>query len=276
LLPSVFLTVFERATVAESLDAAQAAGFTSVHFDLSLLTGVTLPREIPVEQVRNAHAEVLTRGMTLASTEATYNMAHPDPAVRRRGRPALAALIEIAPTLGSQVLSLCTGSRGDGMWVGHVDNATQAAWADMLAEVSAAVDVAERHGVVLGIECEQSNVVSSAELGRQLLDELRSPALKIVLDAANLIPPGHHAHQERILRSAFELLGEDIVVAHAKDILPDGTFVAAGHGVLDYPLFLALLREHGFDGPLILHSLHEDEVPASLAFVQAASPSVLR
>ncbi len=140
----------------------------------------------------------------------------------------------------------------------------------MLVEVSSAADLAERHGVVLGIECEFSNVVSSAQKGRRLLDELRSPALKIVMDGANLIPPGQHLQQEAILKGAFGLLGDDIVVAHAKDILPDGSFVAAGRGELDYSLYLGLLRESGFTGPLILHSLDETEVSDSLALLRSS------
>jgi len=269
MFPSIFLTVFERPTVTGSLDAARAAGFTGVHFDLSLLGGQILPDQVNGDDLRRVRGEVEARSMTVVSVEATYNMSHRDPSVRRRGRDSLSALIENCEALGASVLSLCTGSRSDNMWVRHADNATTGAWADMVAEVAAAAERAERHSVILGIECEYSNVVSSAKLGRRLLDELGSPAVKIVLDGANLIPPGEHAQQDSILKDAFELLGDDIVVAHAKDILPDGTFVAAGRGVLDYGLFVALLREHEFDGPLILHSLSEVDVSSALALLRS-------
>ena len=207
--------------------------------------------------------------MALCSAEATYNMAHRDATVRQRGRQALAVLIDASPALGVPALSLCTGSRNDNMWVRHPDNSSEQAWADMVAEVSAAADAAERAGVVVGVECEYSNVVSSAALGRRLLDELSSSAVKIVLDAANLIPPGEYHRQEAILRDAFELLGDDIALAHAKDIGPDGSFVAAGHGVLDYPLFARLLQEQHFDGPLILHGLTEAQVPEAFELLLA-------
>jgi sugar phosphate isomerase/epimerase len=185
----------------------------------------------------------------------------------------LAALIAAAPTLGAPVLSLCTGSRDDHMWTRHRDNATAEAWADMAAEVAAAAELAEQAGVVLGIECEYSNVVSSARQGRRLLDELGTPAVKIVLDAANLVPPGQHRRQRALLEEAFELLGDDIAVAHAKDITTDGTFVAAGTGVLDYELFLRLLLGSGFTGPLVLHSLSEADIPSALAAVQGHGDS---
>jgi sugar phosphate isomerase/epimerase len=71
-----------------------------------------------------------------------------------------------------------------------------------------------------------------------------------------------------VLEAAFELLWRDIVLAHAKDVAPDGTIVAAGRGALDYATYLGLLRAAGFAGPLILHGLTEAEVPGSVAFLR--------
>ena len=73
-----------------------------------------------------------------------------------------------------------------------------------------------------------------------------------------------------ILDEAFDLLGDDIRLAHAKDLEKDGDAgrQAAGTGVLDYDHYLALLRQSGFDGALILHSLKEIQVADSAAFVR--------
>jgi sugar phosphate isomerase/epimerase len=75
---------------------------------------------------------------------------------------------------------------------------------------------------------------------------------------------------EEVLRHAFELLGGDIALAHAKDLVKDGEAgnKPAGTGLLDYGLYLDLLRRSGFAGSLILHSLGEEEVPFSLGFVR--------
>ncbi|MEA2321736.1 MAG: hypothetical protein QOD81_1586, partial [Solirubrobacteraceae bacterium] len=100
-------------------------------------------------------------------------------------------------------------------------------------------------------------------------DDLSSPHVKIVLDAANLIEPGALDRQDRTLREAFHLLGDDLVLAHAKDVTADGRVVAAGRGGLDYRLYVDLLDEAGFRGALVLHGLAEDEVADSVAFVRA-------
>ena len=72
-----------------------------------------------------------------------------------------------------------------------------------------------------------------------------------------------------MLDEAFELLGPDIALAHAKDLIRDGAAGdrAAGSGVLDYGYYLALLGRSGYRGPLIMHSLHEDEVARTVAFL---------
>ena len=49
-----------------------------------------------------------------------------------------------------------------------------------------------------------------------------------------------------------------------------GGFVAAGTGVIDFPHFLACLRQAGFDGPLVAHGLSEAEAPAVSAFLAKA------
>ena len=73
---------------------------------------------------------------------------------------------------------------------------------------------------------------------------------------------------EEVLDAAFELLGEDVVIARAKDVKNTGAVVAAGRGELDYDWYLENLRGFGFEGPLILHNLEEGEVEGSVSFLR--------
>ena len=173
--------------------------------------------------------------------------------------------------LSAPVITLCTGTRDPAdMWRRHVDNDSPSAWRDLLISLGEALAVTEAHGVTLGIEPETANVVGSAQKCRRLLEELKSPHLKVVLDAANLFHPGDLPRMREIVDEAFDLLGPDIVLAHAKEIgsdaLPDGR--GAGRGVIDWNHYLARLRREQSVGALILHGLNESEVPASVAFLR--------
>ena len=101
---------------------------------------------------------------------------------------------------------------------------------------------------------------------------MRSPRLKVVMDAANLFDPEDPERSlscsERVLAEAFECLGNDIVLAHAKDLRVSGVIVAAGRGALDYDLYLEHLLGAGYRGPLILHGLGEEEVEGSVTFLR--------
>lgn len=200
-------------------------------------------------------------------------MIHPDPKVRWDGLRRLGVLAGACERLGTSTVTLCTGTRDpEDMWRRHPDNATPEAWLDLLSTMQEALETAEGHGVTLALEPEIGNVVDSAEKGRRLLDEMRSPRLKVVMDAANLFdaedPARRLSRSEQILDEAFELLGEDIVIVHAKDVRASGEVVAAGKGDLDYGLYLKHLSEAGYGGPLVMHGLAEEEVEGSLAFLR--------
>jgi sugar phosphate isomerase/epimerase len=267
----IFAKTFPRPTLEESLDAAAASGVEAIQFNLALTGGPSLPEAVPAGLAAHVKAATGARALDMAAVSGTYNMAHPDAAVRADGRQRLAAIIAAAPALGTTVVTVCTGSRdSEDMWRHHPENASPEAWADMLESLTGALEVAEAHDVTLGVEPEHNNVVDSAAAARRLLDELQSPHVKIVVDAANLIAPGTLDRQDRTLREAFSLLGEDLVLAHAKDVDRNGEVVAAGRGALDYALYADLLRQARFDGALVLHGLAEEDVLGSVAFVRSA------
>ena len=89
------------------------------------------------------------------------------------------------------------------------------------------------------------------------------------MEGANLFHLGELPRMRAILEAAFDLLGADIVLAHAKDLSRDGAagHEAAGSGLLDYDWYLSLLRRVGYSGLLILHALAEHQVDNSIAFL---------
>jgi sugar phosphate isomerase/epimerase len=135
--------------------------------------------------------------------------------------------------------------------------------------MEAAVAIADRHDVELGIEPEHANVVDSAARAKRLLNELPSPRLKIVLDPANLFETATAVERGRIVGEAIDALADRIVMAHAKDRAAGGEFVTAGKGVIDYPHYLRCLGSIGFDGPLITHGLDASEAAAVASWLTA-------
>lgn len=268
--PGVFTKIFERPHLGDALAAVACHGFAHTQFNLSCAGLASLPDEIGQELQHAIQAEFSRYSLNMAAVSGTYNMINPDPLQRQAGLDRLRTLVEACRGLGTRVITLCTGTRHPtNMWHSHPENNDPSAWVDLLTALEAVLPLAEARGVTLAFEPEPANVIDHPAKGRRLLDELHSPNLKVVMDAANLFHPGELDRIPEIFRHAFDQLGGDIVLAHAKDLNLAGEVVAAGKGVLDYPLYIQLLQETTYTGPLILHSLTEEEVPGSLAFLSA-------
>lgn len=269
----IFAKTFSRPSPEGVFDAVITHGLRKTQLNMSVAGLPPMPDEINsalADRVREAAAE---RRIAVSAVSGTFNMIHPDPEVRRDGLRRLGVLAAACERLGTSTVTLCTGTRDpEDMWRRHPDNATPEAWRDLLAAMQEALETAEGHGVTLAFEPEINNVVDSAEKGRRLLDEMRSPRLKVVMDAANLFdtedPSRRLSRSKEILHGAFKLLGGDLILAHAKDVKGSGEVVAAGKGDLDYDLYLKHLSEAGYRGPLIMHGLVEEEVESSLGFLR--------
>ncbi len=264
----IFAKTFAGDDPAQVLRQVRAAGFACAQFNMACAGLPSLPDAVPdatADRVAEAGAQA---GVALAAVSATYNMIHPDPAARQRGRGALGAIAAAMPRMSSRVVTLCTGTRDPtDPWRGHADNAGPAAWADLLAEFERVLPLAEAHDLVLAVEPEPANVVGGADAARRLLDTLGSSRVKVVLDAANLIEARPAAEHRAVVERAVDLLGADTVLAHAKDRDASGHVVPAGRGVVDFPLFLGRLRGAGFDGPVVTHGLAADDAPAVAAYL---------
>jgi sugar phosphate isomerase/epimerase len=260
-----------RPTREGTLDAILEYGIRHMQLNLGQVDLPDVSERLNIgrcDRIRDAFG---TRNMTVAAISGHFNMIHPDVQVRNAGLQGLRLLASVCERLGTPVITLCTGTRDTvSIWRRHPDNDAPQAWQDLLASMRQAVQIAEEYGVTLAFEPEIANVVDSAQKARCLLDEMGSPNLKVTMDGANIFHSGELPRMREMLDEAFALLGQDIALAHAKDLDRDGEagHLAAGKGLLDYDHYLSLLDKLEFDVPLILHGLSESELPESLAFVR--------
>ena len=102
---------------------------------------------------------------------------------------------------------------------------------------------AEKQSVHVAVEMSRACSVYSAETFLRIKDQVASPALKVCIDAANIVPD--RTPLERCIR----MLAGDIVIAHGKDshFNPNGDvaeYGPTGSGKLDYATYLRCLRDY--------------------------------
>jgi sugar phosphate isomerase/epimerase len=273
----IFAKTFEGKTPAAVLAAVRRSGYEAVQYNMACSGLSSLPAEIDHETAKAVRSASEATGVSIAAVSATYNMVHPDAEERERGRRSFQAIAAAAHTMGTRLLTLCTGSCDPhDQWKAHPDNDTGEAWDEMCKEFQLLLPIAEMEDILLGVEPELANIISSAQLARRLLDTFGDGRIKIVFDPANLFDVATHERQKELIDEAIALLGDSIALAHAKDRLADGRFATAGLGVLDYSHYLMALRRSGFDGALITHGLASSEADTVALFLKDKIASLER
>jgi sugar phosphate isomerase/epimerase len=225
----IFAKTFPRPTLEETLDAIAERGLTHVQFNMSCAGLPTLPPRIEEEYCRSIARALRDRGLTMAAISGTFNLCDPDADRLRENLDRLEVIAEACRWLDTRIITLCTGTLDpDDMWRWHPENVRRSTWDTLIESMTQAVKIADRQEVTLAFEPEIHNVVDSVSKARRLLDQIGSPWLKVVIDPANLIRPGELTRIEQIFDEAFDWLGPDIVLAHAKDPHIDEKTDAAG------------------------------------------------
>ncbi|MBB3660258.1 sugar phosphate isomerase/epimerase [Rhizobium sp. BK650] len=264
----IFAKTFPGTDPRQVLSAVRDCGFATTQFNLACVGLPSMPDAVAPETITAIRTASEETGVSLVALSGTYNMAHPDRSVRERGLKQLGVVIETAAALQIPLVTLCTGSRhAQDQWMHHPDNALPSAWADMAAEMEKALELAERHGIDLGIEPEQANIVTSAADAVRLIEEIGSRRLRIVLDPANLFEQAAPAEVSDIVARAIDISAGYVTMAHAKDRYADGRFATAGQGIVDFPAFIDGLRATSFSGALVTHGLAAEEAPAVARFL---------
>lgn len=266
--PGIFAKTFTGSTPLAVLRAAAKCGYASVQYNMACSGIGSLPETIVPEIPESIRFACQMTGIEIAAISATYNMIHPDLAKREAGRRSFAEIARTASSMGSRLLTVCSGScNAQDQWSHHPDNQSPAAWREMLHEFEALIAIGEQYDIFIGVEPELANIVDGAAKARLLIDTLGSPRIRIVLDPANLFEVATKEARCRIIAEAVDVLADSIIMAHAKDRNADGSFATAGKGVIDFDHFVSCLNGIGFGGSLVTHGLSEDEAGGVAAFL---------
>jgi len=255
--------------VAEVIGAAAMDGYEGIQANLSSAGLASLPDAVPPGVAVQFGQEARAQGVRLAALSGTYNMAHPDAKVRKASRVGFQNVVSAAREMGAPIVSLCTGSRDPhDMWKFHAENDSDEAWKDLRSELEFALRVAQEAGIRLAIEPEPANVIRDARAAKRILNEMASSHLGIVLDAANLLTPETLSTQHAVIDEATGLLGEALLLAHAKDINASGKVVAPGEGEVNLMAFTKALRRVGYDDALIAHGFAAEKAGVAAKVLQ--------
>ena len=96
----VFAKTFPGADPASVLNAVAAAGYSAAQYNMACSGLPAMPDAIPEGVAAMSPRRRARRGVALAALSGTYNMIHPDAAVRRAGEARLAVVAAAAAEMG--------------------------------------------------------------------------------------------------------------------------------------------------------------------------------
>lgn len=275
---SIFSSVIQGATPEEVARKTRDYGLRSVQFIPSRAEigfGFdTRGTEASFERWARAYAH---EGIEICGVGGYINLLHHDRERRQQNLTAFKSYLRGMKTFGCRYISTETGSYAlTGDWDFDPRNRTREAWEDLRRVTEDLLEVASQENVVILFEPYIVNVCYTPELGAQFIRELNSPHLGLLMDPTNWFEV-EQARPEQIrgvIERGFAAERGLFRLAHAKDVTPPDPgspkpgLPGPGQGLLDYARYVQLLKEHGYNGPLIIEHLTEAEVPAAMTYVQ--------
>jgi sugar phosphate isomerase/epimerase len=208
-------------------------------------------------RVRKAAVE---HGIAIPSVCPSYlncrpGLASPDPDERARTAGDLADLIEAAADLGAG--TILTPFFYEAEIDGEADRER------VVGEIRDLAPLAADAGVTLALETSLP-----PETDRAMLEAIDSPAVGIYYDVGNSTWFGYDPARE------FEIVGDEIATMHVKDSIDSSGDAMLGAGEVDFDEFSEALDALGYDGWLVLETVHRGDpiadAAANLSFLRAA------
>ena len=234
-------------TLERRAETARAEGFSCVHLAFSkVVRGVDFDNCALSEGLAMYARRVLAQnGLDTAVLGCYLNLAHPDPDKLRDIQERYYGHLRVAALMGAGVVGTETGAPNPEY---KMDTNTHTAEAldAFIRGLAPVVERAEHWGTALAIEPVWKHIVYDADRAVQVLDAIKSPNLRIILDPVNLLYAGNADQKDRVIGDAIDKLGDRVAVVHLKDFVREGgelRSVAAGTGEMDYTRILRFIKE---------------------------------
>jgi len=259
-------------TLRERLSYAAAQGFTCVQLAMSkAVPGFQMnkaPELLTEELAEEVRGELENAGISCAVLGCYLKLASHDDEEAVRVQEIYKAHLRFAKWIGAGCVGTETppaeGPEGEAC-------RTEADYQLFLKRVVPVVRETEKLGVTLAVEPVCSHIVYDTGMAEQMLRDLDSDSVKIILDAVNLIDSAHTDAAETMIREAVRRLGSRVCVLHMKDFVPQEGAprpkpVPCGQGKMKYGDLLALARERRL--PMTLENTTPDNAEQTRLYLE--------
>ena len=267
-LPAAELGAFVASSGAQCIQLALAKALPGEHL---------LPADFGEGGLASIRKALDDQGLKVAVLGCYIDMVTPDEAEREFSFRCFEEHLAATASLGCRIVGTETGSPEPYL---HEPGGREKAFLLALDGLRRLIKTAEKEGVYLGLEAvAEYHAISSLAHMARVIDDLKSPALGVIFDPVNLVPPGGIADMDGFLDECFATLGQHIVALHVKDYRmeegPEGPVksaaLPAGLGEVDWEgVFYRLMKAGKQEVPILLEEAGPADAAATFARMQQA------
>ncbi|KQL41797.1 AP endonuclease [Bacillus sp. FJAT-25509] len=210
------------------------------------------------------------KGLQIAVLGCYFNMIHPDQIERKKGMDRFKEYLRFSKDFGCSVVATETGNVNAEI-VYTKENFKEKPFMEVVESVSELVKEAEKFGVIVGVEAGVNHPIYSVQTMKRLLDMIDSPNLQVIFDPVNLLTIDNYKNQEEIFEEAFKILGDKMVIFHAKDfVIKGGSLkqVPVGHGLLNYDKLFSLIKDKKPNIDILIEGTKEPFIEESIDYLR--------
>lgn len=232
-----------------------AMGFRAASFPVSFRAPVSL-----IDAYVKAAKE---RDILIAEVGIWASPFSPDPKERRRAREASEEQLRLADYVGARCCVNVSGAFGPKWDFCYAENFTEEAYRQNVEWIRHLLETVKPKKTCYTLESMQWMLPSSPEETVKILREIDDPRFKAHLDICNFVSdPWKFTHCRELIDRSFDLLGEEIISCHLKDIAMEEKStvhiyeVIPGKGQMDIPYYLKRIQDLGDpDLPVLIEHL---------------------
>ncbi|MCR3905646.1 MAG: sugar phosphate isomerase/epimerase [Tenericutes bacterium] len=202
---------------------------------------------------------------------AYFNPIHPDKKILEEGIENFKNHLKIANDLNAKYVGTETGSLMGSPWGYVEENHNEASLNTVIDVFKDLAKTAKKYNSYIAIEGAYAHVAYSPVRIKKILDEIRSPYIKVTIDLYNYLHIGNYKDRMNIFEDCLNLLKNDIVIFHLKDFIVEKdnlVQVGLGQGLMDYPKIISRIKEVKPDAYLIFEGVTNDDIASSYNYIK--------
>ncbi|MBN1291415.1 MAG: sugar phosphate isomerase/epimerase [Candidatus Latescibacteria bacterium] len=254
----------DSVTLVDQIKAVRKAGYTAVE-----ASSRTWDYDITDSGIRELQAVLKEVDVQFYTLHTWVNIIDPDATKRRENQKHVAQAVEAADRLGMKFILTHIGGRSPvNKDIPHKDNWTKETWEMSVTATKQILKDTSGSKVCLAFEAVNSCNNNTPKSHVRLKQDVGDERVKVTLDPANMLHAGTFYRMTELINECFDLLGEDIMYAHAKDkewtkMMPSIESVIIGKGCMDYEQYLAQLSRMKYPRTMLIEHLPKEQYPPS-------------